>query len=223
MDSILEEYRKRKEEIDLIIDLLECQNSQTGRMPYFFKEITVFDLERENSVKHILISTVLVMIYNLAESTALAAVEYIYDHLKDAEISYDSLNDNFKERILKDFRRNEISIVNFIKNHSQESVSRSIIKESLDKKSFFSGNVDRRKIKETFENLSFSFETENGKNLERVKEARQKLTHSENSFALYGRGFSLEDLQLISQDVIQYFDEFLEHIERYIENETYCA
>ncbi len=223
MEAILEEYGIRVEEIYLMIDLLECQNTQADRRPYFFRGTEAFDMERENSAKHILISTVLVMIYNLAESTAVATVEYIYDHLKDMRVSYNDLNDNFKERILNDFKKKRINITNFIKNNSQESVSRTIIKESLDKKYFFSGNVDRRKIKEAFENISFSFETDSGQNLIKVKEARRQLTHSENSFARYGRNTSLEELRLIAEDVKKYFDEFLQYLKQYIEDEAYSA
>lgn len=223
MESVYEEYQSRIEEILLMIDLLECQSKRGDKESYFFRESIVFDQERENSAKHILTSTVLVMIYSLAESTALAAVEYIYDHLKDMQVSYDSLNDNFKERILKDFKKKQMSPSQFIKNNSQEPVNRSIINESLDKKAFFSGNVDKRKIKNTFKNFSFLFETKSGGNLEKVKEARQQLTHSEKSFARYGRDISLEELRLIAEDTKKYFDEFLQHLRRYIDDEKYCA
>lgn len=223
MEAILEEYEVRVEEIYLMIDLLKCQNTQANRDPYFFRGTEVFDMERENSAKHILISTVLVMIYNLAESTALAAVEHVYDYLADMQIGYDSLTSDFKKRIISDFKKKKFKVDNFIKDRSLESISQSIIQESLDKNKFFSGNVDRRKIREVFKQLSFSFETQNGAQLLKVKTARQQLTHSQNSFARYGRDISLEELQSIAEDVKDYFDDFLQYLKRYIEDEAYSA
>lgn len=221
MESILEEYANRVEEIQLIIDLLENQSNQDGKVAYFFKDVDVFDLYREDTVKHILFSTVLVMIYNLAESTALAAVEYIYDHLADEKVSYDHLNDNFKRRVVGDFKKKQFKLVEFVQKKPSRLIGQSIIETSLDKKYFFSGNVDRHKITSTFDDLSFSFETESGKKLERVKDARRKLTHSENSFARYGRDISFEELNFIVKDVKTYFDVFLENLDCYIKNEGY--
>ncbi len=222
MDSIRAEYIARTEEIKLIIDLLKGLNDEHGKS--FLIGSEMLEEMAQNSILHILYSATLVMIYNLAESTAISAVEHIYDHLKDSQVSYDDLSNSFKERVFKDFRKKNISSMEFIKNFPQDAISSLIISESLDRETFFSGNVDARKIRNVFKDLSFSYETaQQGANLERVKEARKKLTHSESTFARYGRSFSLEELQEINMDVVNYFDDFLVHLEQYIDEQRYLA
>ena len=112
MDFIRREYTSRVEEIELMIDFIRGLSSEDGDV--FLRRIEFFEEVIQDSIKHILYSATLVMIYNLVESVAIASVEHIYDHLKDSLVSYDDLNSNFQKKIFKDFKGKKINSTNFV-------------------------------------------------------------------------------------------------------------
>lgn len=221
MEPLNSDYMERASEVQTIIELISAlEDERQGELKTRIELIITSEFD---SLINILSSSVLVMLYNLIESTAVGCVEALYDDLKDKGISYDQLGDGFKERIFKDLTSKGISSKNFIINALDGGVGVSIISSSYNKENYFNGNVDAKKIRKTFESLQLTYGSQSGSKLEEVKNARKKLTHSESSFGKYGRDFTYSDLRLIFNDVTEFFDGFLNEFSSYIESRGYLS
>lgn len=221
MEPLNSDYMERVGEVQTVIELISAlEDERQGDLKTRLELVITSGFD---SLVDILSSSVLVMLYNLIESTAVGCVEALYDELKDKNISYDQLGDGFKERVFKDLTGKKISSKDFIANAIEGGVGVSMISSSYNKESFFNGNVDARKIRETFKSLQLVYGSQSGSKLEEVKNARRKLTHSESSFGRYGRDFTYSDLRLIFNDVTDFFDGFLSEFSSYIESCGYLS
>ena len=221
MESLSGEYRDRVVEIQSVFDFISVlQDDECLGLNEQIEQLITGEL---SSILSIINSSILVMLYNLIESTAVGCVEHLYDQLRDKNISYNSLNAAFKDRIFKDLKVRQIKSTEFISSALSSGLDSSIISSSYSKENYFNGNVDAKKIKDIFKVFQLNFVSGRGGKLVDVKDARKMLTHSESSFEKYGRNFSRNDLKIIIEDTIMFFDEFLIEFEKFIENQNYLA
>jgi hypothetical protein len=95
-------------------------------------KIKPLDSELEKTLK----ATVFLLLYNLVESTIRSAVEYIYDDLKNNQISFDDLNQSFQNHIIKILK-------DPLKDKKwQPNIAITLITISADKDISFAGNLD---------------------------------------------------------------------------------
>jgi len=172
----------------------------------------------------ILKSNLLIMLYNLIESSISNAIEEIHCNIHSNEISFNLLKDDFKSLIIKNtkqFKPNElISRIN--------DIATDIIKHTFKKDDLFSGNVDAKQIRELAKQYGFNSNTDNTKtkggwHLLTIKNKRNDLAHGNFSFAEVGKDYTVEELKDMKNTTICYISEILDNIESYLNNKEYCC
>ncbi len=201
-------FEERKAEIEVYFDFLKNYNS-TGADDNLFK---------------ILKSNLLLMLYNLVESSMSNAIEAIHNNIHSNTISFNLLKNNFKSLIIKNTKQiNPNDLISKIKD-----IATDIVKHSFKKDELFSGNVDSRKIKELGSQYGFNSDTDyaktkHGTHLVTIKGKRNDLAHGVFSFAEVGKEYPIEDLEDMKDTTICYISEILDNIESYLLNREYCA
>lgn len=164
------------------------------------------EISRTN--EHILKSNIVLMQYNILESSFLELYKSLYNYLKDCTLSVDTLNNFFTYNIYSIIKRSANKKHEIMKDkliNSQISLNFSSCAMSIcfdldeeEKKFLINGNIDGRKIKEFLENFGIDISPLNELELadiKTLKDNRQLLAHGGSSFSEVGRGISWETLQ----------------------------
>lgn len=179
-------------------------------------KIKPLDSELEKTLK----ATVFLLLYNLVESTIRSAVEYIYDDLKNNQISFDDLNQSFQNHIIKILK-------DPLKDKKwQPNIAITLITISADKDISFAGNLDARKIKDTLKNYGIELTKHvgnmtNGEDLRTVKDARKDLAHGHSSFSEKSRNYTSGDLLAMQKRVTLFLKEVLIDVQNYVDQKKY--
>ena len=206
MVSVKRTFQERVNEINLYFTFIE------GFIP---------DNNNED-INKILKSNMILMLYNLVESSMSNAVEEIHNSIHASNISFNLLKVALKEVIIKHL--NNKNPKNFVA--SVNDIALDIVKKSFDKQKVFNGNVDSRKIKELsviygFSSNTIYANTKNGQSLLDIKGKRNDLAHGTFSFVEVGKDYSTQDLEKMKNEAISYLTEIINNIERYLLNQDY--
>jgi hypothetical protein len=185
--------------------------------------------ERYPKLSNTLKASAYLLLYNLVESSMRNAIEAIFAELKDQEIPFDNLTpklkkiviENIKDIALKKRQNEDDTVLEQIKN-----ISLDIIWVGFNKEKALPGNLDGKSIKNTAEKYGFSYqtnpqETNNGRDLENIKNNRNDLAHGVKSFAEVGQGTTADELIEIKNKTINYLRQILQNIETYLVNREY--
>lgn len=176
-----------------------------------------------DDLNKILKSNLLLMLYNLIESSMGNAVQEIHNEIYNRKVSFDTLNTDLKKRLIK-YLKNNLNPDQFVKGVN--NIALDIIKQCFDKQKLFNGNIDSKKIQELSKNYGFSSDTDYkqthyGSCLVYIKGRRNDLAHGTYSFTEVGKEYSLGDLELMKKETINYLSEIIKNIERYLKNKEY--
>ncbi|HAK32227.1 MAG TPA: hypothetical protein DCM30_03425 [Acinetobacter radioresistens] len=170
------------------------------------KDVHGIDISRQD--EHILKSNIILMQYNILESSFLELYKCLYNKLKDCSLSLDSLN--------KPFTYNMYSIIKRSHNKKQESIRTNLLAagselnfsncamsicfdlDSEEQKFLVNGNLDGRKIKEFLRDFGIDISTLEQIDLSQIqtlKDSRQLLAHGGSSFSDVGKTISWETLE----------------------------
>jgi hypothetical protein len=128
-----------------------------------------FDIELEYTLK----ATVFLLLYNLVESTIRSAIQYIYDDLKNHQISFDQLNQDFQNHIIKILKDTSLKNKDW-----QQNIAITLVNISSEKDVSFAGNLDAKKIREILKNYGIELTPPvDAQDLRIVKDARKDLSH----------------------------------------------
>ena len=170
-------------------------------------------LELEKTLK----ATVFLFLYNLVESTIRSAIQYIYDDLKNQQISFDQLNQSFQNHIIKILKDTSLKDRDW-----QQNIAITLINISSEKDVSFSGNLDARKIKDTLNNYGIQLtQRVDGQDLRIVKEARKDLAHGHSSFSERARNYTSGDLLEMQKRVTLFLKQVLIEVENYVDQQNY--
>lgn len=185
--------------------------------------------ERYPQLSNTLKASAYLLLYNLVESSMRNAIEAIFDELQEQKVTFEQLTpklkkivlENIKEIALKKRPNEEDKVLEKIKN-----ISLDIIWVGFNKEKALPGNLDGKSIKNTANNYGFSYktnpkETNNGQDLEKIKENRNYLAHGVKSFAEVGQAKTADELIEIKNKVVNYLRQILENIETYLANQEY--
>lgn len=172
----------------------------------------------------ILKSNLLIMLYNLIESSISNAIEAIHNDIFLNTISFNSLKKTIKFLIIRNVSR--VKPGKFVERIND--IALDIVKHTFNKKELLSGNVDRSIINELGDKYGFSSNTnyantKHGNHLVVVKNKRNDLAHGIFSFSEVGREFTISDLEDIKKTTICYISEILNNIDSYLQNREYYA
>lgn len=177
----------------------------------------------DRELSKILRSNLILMLYNLVESTVANAIEEIHNDIHSQNISFDSLNTQLKKVLIKQLKNN-INPHDFV--ISINNIAIDIVKRSFLKKKISNGNIDNNTISKLARDYGFSINTtyastKNGKCLEEIRGRRNDLAHGTFSFTEIGKEYTLPDLEKMKNETICYLNEILTNIETYLTNKSY--
>jgi hypothetical protein len=177
------------------------------------------------SINKILKANLLLMLYNLVESTMSNAIEEIHNSIDTSSVSFNDLRREFKT-VLIGYLKKHLNPNDFVT--SINDISKDIIKKCFVKQKLFNGNIDSRKIKEISSEYGFSCttnynRTKHGKCLVDIKGKRNDLAHGIFSFTEVGKDYSTDDLKKMKEETVNYLDEILNNIKTYIANREYIG
>lgn len=162
------------------------------------------------------------ILYNLIEASARAAIDAIHDEILTDQTPFDRLIPSIRKESVKRFKK-------YAKEENHEdllpSFPSAFIAVALNESFKFSGNVDARLIRKLSDVYGFSCEsprdTWGGVDLLSVKTIRNDLGHGRKSFEEVGRDYPATELLLISRRSINFMDSILNNVSIYLENKSY--
>ncbi|MEP6683088.1 MAG: MAE_28990/MAE_18760 family HEPN-like nuclease [Parafilimonas sp.] len=206
-----------------MISVKQTFQSRVSEIETYFNFIDAFLLTNQNeNLKKILKSNLILMLYNLIESTMANAVEEIHNDIHSNSVSFNALKLEIREEIISLLKkRNPLKFVNSINDLAIDIVKRSFRREET-----FSGNIDSSKIIDLSEVYGFSTrtvyaQTKNGQCLVEIKGKRNDLMHGTFSFTEIGKDYSIQDLEKMKREATCYLSEILDNIEYYLLNKGY--
>jgi len=179
---------------------------------------------------NILYSNVVLMLYNIIESTANNSAEYLYASICKDKLTAKKLNPPVRQvwlesRIEEAYQKN--STFYTYKNTTSEIVSEVIEEKHIDMKNakVRAGNVDSEYFRDFCKKHGIRFDTsvsKGGLALDDIKSARNSLAHGEVSFTEWGRQKTIDDLNEYKIQVFKYLGSFLESIQLFVEGRVYA-
>ena len=231
MYEVINEYHVRVSEIEKYFDLINNIIEKEAKLQ--------FPDSRVQRVEPILAATLkssaMLLLYNLVESTVTNSLESIHDEICSANIKYETASDEIRKifvdyyyKNIKDGKfpqegitDNILLFVNFLLNENSFQIDYSKYTKYKTGSSF-SGNIDEKMIMQLA--LKYGFKhTPKGryKEINTIKNRRNKLAHGELSFAECGRDVTTQRLNVIKKKTIECLDELLNNIQEYIRNKQF--
>ena len=174
------------------------------------------------------IANAFLILYNLIESTVKNSIVEIYNKIKEDKNSYENLSENLQkiwinQKIdnLKEGTYNHDTLLKTIQNIAKNVLAKETIALSKDDINI-SGNIDAKKIRELAENIGFE-KSSNGRNLQNIKDKRNRLAHGEQTFYDVGKNFTFKELNGFKQETFDYLTDVIEKIEKFIVDQEYVA
>lgn len=197
---------------------------RTNEVEAYFSFIETYTLTGTNDdLNKILKSNLLLMLYNLIESTMSNAVEEIHNEIYLRTVSFNTLKIELRKRLIK-YLKNNLNPDQFVTGIND--IALDIVKQCFDKQKLFNGNIDSKKIRELSDNYGFSSntdynQTKHGSCLVTIKGRRNDLAHGTFSFTEVGKDYSIGDLEKMKTETINYLTEIIGNIELYLTNQEY--
>lgn len=208
-----------------MVDVKRTFQERANEIDLYYNFINTFiPLNTDDNINKILKSNLILMLYNLVESSVLNAIEEIHNSIHTNNVSFNILKAELKEVIIKHL--NNRNPKRFVESISDIAID--IVKKSFDKQKVCNGNVDSRKIKELSVGYGFSSNTtydrtKDGQTLLDIKGKRNDLAHGTFSFVEVGKDYTTQDLEKMKNETIHYLTEIIANIESYLFNQDYIA
>jgi len=208
MINVKNTFEQRKTEIETYFNYLNNYNPENA----------------DDDLFKILKSNLLIMLYNLIESSISNAIEEIHNNIHSNTISFNLLKEKIKSLIIKNTKG--VNPDTFVSKINDIAID--IVKHTFNKKELFNGNVDRNEINDLGTKYGFNSNTDynktkHGDYLITIKNKRNDLAHGIFSFTEVGKEYTIQDLDDMKSTTICYISEILDNIESYLMNKEYRA
>lgn len=225
MDNTKSNFEYSKNEVEEYFSFLEIMENDEVILKYK-KEGEIVEKIVPSKIQTIFIANAFLILYNLIESTVRNSIIDIYEKINEDELSYDKLSDNIKniwingEVInLKEGNYSNETLSKNIGNIAKNILTQEIIQLSKEDIKI-SGNIDAQKIRDLAKNIGFRI-SPNGRNLEAIKDKRQRLAHGEQTFYDVGKDFTFNELNAFKQETFDYLLDVIGKIEIFITQQGY--
>ena len=219
MESVLNVFNERKNEIKVYIDFIEL--SERNEFTY--------DVDNKNNInkkelRRIFLANTYLLLYNLVESTIRNTIQEIYEHFNKNKVTFELLKPDIRKTILTGFKaKDPDKIVGKIKNISTDVISISFNPDKIS-----DGNIDAKKIREIAGKYCFSDSTDftkckNGEKLVEIKDKRNNLSHGVLSFSECGREITITDLTSAFRETSSYLENIIENVKEYLSKKAYLV
>jgi hypothetical protein len=208
----------------MMIDVKNTFKQRKIEIDEYFKFLNDYKpANADDNLFKILKSNLLIMLYNLIESSISNAIEEIHNNIYSNSISFNLLKERIKSLIINNTKR--VNSDKFVAKIND--IATDIIKHTFKREELFNGNVDSRKIKKLSEQYGFNSDTDyertkHGSHLVTIKDKRNDLAHGIYSFTEIGKEYTIQDLEDMKDKTINYISDILDNIESYLNNKEYC-
>lgn len=220
MDTFIEEYDKRKNEINSYLELLSSLGKDNSKIV----DVDEIEYRVEPMAYKVCKASSYLIIYNLVEATVTAGVISIYDRISDEQLTFSEVMENLrkvwwqsKSESLSSCSRNQL-IENVYGYYCNADSS-----DSLDFNGYISGvsgNLDAETIREVCRR--YGIETVgDGRDLGNIKRKRNWLAHGNKSFSDIGMDSTPSDLFEVRDRVYLFLDEFVANVNLYLQGVKY--
>jgi len=227
MDNTKQDFEKRKDEIENYFKFLAIFDDNATKLQYVIGSKTITE-KIQPKFNIILIANAFLILYNLIESTVRNSIVEIYSKIKDDELSYESLSENFKKIWIKQNTDNlkegnyrPDTLRDYVFELAESILNKETIELSKDNMDF-SGDLDAQKIRELASKIGFDT-SPNGRNLVEIKNKRNRLAHGEQTFYDVGKEFSVHQLKVFKEEAFGYLSDVIAKIERFIVEKEYST
>lgn len=184
---------------------------------------TYLNTSSDKELNKILRSNLILMLYNLVESSISNAIEEIHNNMHVNNTTFDSLNTELKKVLIKQLKNN-INPHDFVVSINNLAVD--IVKRCFQKRKISNGNIDNKTISKLGHEYGFDVNTnyattKNGKCLEEIRGRRNDLAHGTFSFTEIGKEYTIGDLERMKYETVNYLTEILFNIDNYLINKKY--
>jgi hypothetical protein len=207
----------------MMIDVKNTFDQRKIEIEEYFQFLSNYKpVNADDNLFKILKSNLLVMLYNLTESSISNAIEEIHNNIYSNSISFNSLKEKIKSLVINNTKR--VNSDKFVTKLTD--IATDIIKHTFKREELFNGNVDSRKIKKLSEQYGFNSDTDyertkHGSHLITIKDKRNDLAHGIYSFTEVGKEYTVQDLEEMKDKTINYISDILDNIEVYLLNKEY--
>lgn len=244
MEATFNTYKDRVDEIELyfegikymydvkdkINDFEFIDNIADKSSLAFIKDLKKSPIFKEKYLKMVK-ANIILMIYNLVESSIMGGILEIYDQVKESGKSYNDVCDEIQS-IWFSFKFNQVYDKKAHYNSYREK-AREIITDIMSSKTIeldrkatdISGNLDANKIRDLCKNhgirYNLSKDGRGGYVLKDVKDKRNYLAHGTISFVECGRDYSINELEKIKNETKIFINDILLGMKDYYDNKLY--
>lgn len=216
------EYNKLTREINRFIDLIELiENTLIGfsnvNQKCFSLKIEIIDKIEAEAVFKSMKSNVIIMLYNLVESSIRSTMYYYYERFNAQKCTYSSTIVELKKLWInhraKNFKVNETAeqVFELIENSIDTEYSLAL---NFDKNFSLSGNADVRELKRILDTHGLKYQNsqfdECGLPLKNIKDMRNNLAHGNISFEDNGKKITASDLLHYKEQTYQCIEYFMD-------------
>lgn len=227
MDNAKIDFDYRKIEVEDYFSFLKIMNSDDTLIRYVNGTETVEE-KISNKLQTMLIANAFLILYNLIESTVRNSIVEIYNKIEEDKNSYENLSESLQKiwinqniNNLKEGTYNHDTLLKTVQKIAQDILTKETIALSKDNINI-SGNIDAQKIRVLAENIGFE-KTSNGRNLQNIKDKRNRLAHGEQTFYDVGKDFTFDELNKFKHEAFDYLSDVIKKIEKFILDRKYNA
>ena len=215
MNNAFNIFQKREKEVNLYFNNIKLIDERINNNEIKYDK-NIYDSEFFKILK----SSFILILYNLVEATISEAIDDIYNEI-NGKYKYDLVIPAIKK----------IWINNKIKTVSEnglltEEIIDSIVNDIIEIKKerlSISGNIDDNKIRKIFKKHNIKFRHIDGSDLKFIKEKRNFLAHGINSFTDCARDSTIQDLEIIKDNVLNFIFEMLKDMQYYYDNKLFLS
>jgi len=225
MNSIIqEEFDRRQDDIELIIDLVNLLSEGDTIDVLMENSAEIKSYDYDSRLISTLSSVISLMTYNQIESTMRGCLESLYDDISDNEISYEELKQEIQKEVLSGLIK-KYETGNKLHSVVESDFNQRAPVASLNIRKIFNGNIDSKKVYTIRDIYGVSIANNpnhrNGVDITTFKDARNDLAHGNVSFSEYGDSNPYTDTISKSGRVSEYLRAVIYGFDDYIEQKNY--
>lgn len=227
MDNAKIDFDYRKIEVEDYFSFLKIMNSDDTLIRYVNGTETIEE-KISNKLQTMFIANAFLILYNLIESTVRNSIVEIYNKIEEDKNSYENLSESLQKiwinqniNNLKEGTYNHDTLLKTVQKIAQDILTKETIALSKDNINI-SGNIDAQKIRALAEYIGFE-KTSNGRNLQNIKDKRNRLAHGEQTFYDVGKDFTFDELNKFKHEAFDYLSDVINKIEKFILDRKYNA
>jgi hypothetical protein len=221
------EFVKRVDEINFYFNLLENIEKKDAVLSFPREG----DRQEPFNVKLVLTlkSAAMLLLYNLVESTVSNCLNSLHQTISEESCNYEQLIEEVQKVWLKYQYKvlNEQNNINTGQLHWMIDIliSTKCIELSLEEgekltASQFSGNLDDKEVVKIAKNYKINFD-KSCPNLTVIKNKRNQLAHGELSFADSSTRHSIQYMEILKNNTVDFMQQFMDAVEDYIAHKRF--